>query len=185
MPVSAGLVKLERPSPRREQEFLAGVRASRLLHAGLVEPPSTVAEYRAYLRRARRNSQESFFVASLDDDGLVGVINVNDIVLYSLRSGSLGYYAFAPYAGRGLMRAGLRLVIARCFGALRLHRLEANIQPHNERSIRLVESFGFTLEGLSRRYLKIGGRWRDHQRWALLAEEWRPAGRRGVPSVPD
>jgi ribosomal-protein-alanine N-acetyltransferase len=53
-----------------------------------------------------------------------------------------------------------------------LHRLEANIQPSNERSIALVRGLGFRKEGLSRRYLKIGGRWRDHERWALLVDEW-------------
>jgi [ribosomal protein S5]-alanine N-acetyltransferase len=174
MSPDAARVCLERPSPRREREFLRGVAQSRALHAGLVEPACTSEEYRAYLRRCRRKNQESFFVTVGDGGSLAGVVNVNDIVLYALRSASLGYYAFAPHAGRGLMREGLAAVIGRCFGELRLHRLEANIQPQNERSLRLVASLGFRLEGLSRRYLKIGGRWRDHQRWALLAEEWRP-----------
>jgi [ribosomal protein S5]-alanine N-acetyltransferase len=167
-------VCLERPSLRREKEFLRGVTLSRALHAGLVEPPCTTDEYRAYLRRSRRESQESFFVTQGEGGSLVGVVNVNDIVLHALRSGSLGYYVFAPHAGRGLMREGLRQVVGHCFEELRLHRLEASIQPHNARSIRLVAGLGFRMEGVSRRYLKIGGRWRDHQRWALLAEEWRP-----------
>jgi ribosomal-protein-alanine N-acetyltransferase len=70
------------------------------------------------------------------------------------------------------MKEGLQLVIDCSFDELRLHRLEANIQPSNERSIALVRRLGFRMEGLSRRYLKIGGRWRDHERWALLADEW-------------
>ena len=65
------------------------------------------------------------------------------------------------------------------FRTLRLHRVEANIQPGNRASIALVERAGFRREGYSRRYLKIAGRWRDHERWALLAEEWQPRGRRG------
>jgi ribosomal-protein-alanine N-acetyltransferase len=69
------------------------------------------------------------------------------------------------------MTEGMRLVIGRAFGTLRLHRLEANIQPANAASIALVRRLGFRKEGLSRRYLKIGGRWRDHERWAILAEE--------------
>ncbi len=65
----------------------------------------------------------------------------------------------------------------RAFGELGLHRLEANIQPDNAASIALVRKPGFRLEGYSPRYLKIAGRWRDHERWAILAEEWRRHGR--------
>jgi ribosomal-protein-alanine N-acetyltransferase len=42
----------------------------------------------------------------------------------------------------------------------------------NRASVALVRRLGFRREGYSRRYLKIGGRWRDHERWALLAEDW-------------
>ena len=72
------------------------------------------------------------------------------------------------------MREGLGLALGHAFKTLRLHRLEANIQPANLASKRLVEGLGFRLEGLSPRYLKIGGRWRDHERSrAILREDWR------------
>jgi ribosomal-protein-alanine N-acetyltransferase len=89
-----------------------------------------------------------------------------------LQSGYLGYYAFAPHQRQGLMTEGLALVIDDAFRRLRLHRLEANIQPGNAASLRLVRRLGFRREGYSRRYLAIRGRWRDHERWAILAEEW-------------
>ncbi|HEX7079994.1 MAG TPA: GNAT family protein [Gammaproteobacteria bacterium] len=168
-----GRIRLERPSLAREAEFLRGVIRSRALHRAFVEPPCTSSEYHAYLRRQRRPSQESFFVIDAESGRLAGVVNVNDIVRDSIQSASLGYYAFVPFAGNGLMREALRVVVGWCFRDLGLHRLEANIQPGNIRSVALVEGLGFRLEGLSPRYLKIRGRWRDHERWALLAEEWR------------
>jgi ribosomal-protein-alanine N-acetyltransferase len=109
---------------------------------------------------------------------LVGVINVSHIIRRAFRSAFLGYYAFAEYAGRGLMREGMQLVLSHAFNKLRLHRVEANIQPGNHASRSLVQSCGFVQEGYSKRYLKIGGKWRDHERWAILAEDFLQATRR-------
>lgn len=166
-------VYLEQPSARREREFLAAALRSRALHRGFVAPPAAELDYRDFLRRSRRAAQESFFVIEHASDALAGVVNINDIVRHPEQSGRLGYYAFAPWAGTGLMRAGLKLVIHAAFRDLGLHRLEANIQRTNLRSIALVEGLGFEREGTARGFLKIGNRWRDHERWALLKDEWR------------
>ena len=90
-----------------------------------------------------------------------------------MQSAYLGYYALAPNARQGYMRDGLDLMLRYAFRTLRLHRVESNIQPANRRSIKLVRRAGFVREGYSPRYLKIDGRWRDHERWALLVEDWR------------
>jgi len=104
---------------------------------------------------------------------IVGAIELSQIVGGRFRSAYLGYHIGEPFARRGYMREALTLALAFVFGRLRLHRVEANIQPHNRPSIRLVKRLGFRREGYSPRYLNIGGRWRDHERWALLVEEWR------------
>ena len=69
------------------------------------------------------------------------------------------------------MREAMELVLDHAFGPLALHRIEANIQPGNAPSIALARGAGFRLEGFSPRYLLIGGRWRDHERYAITADE--------------
>ena len=165
-------IHLEVPSRRHERAFLRAVKASGPLHRGLVSPPKTPERFRAYLARLRGPSHLGHFVCLAGGD-LVGVININEIVRGGFRSGYLGYYAFVPHAGQGYITRGLELVMARAFGAYKLHRLEANIQPGNLPSVALVQRLGFRLEGYSKRYLRISGRWRDHERWALTIEDWR------------
>ena len=102
---------------------------------------------------------------------IVGAFNVSQIVRGPFRSAYLGYWANVRYAGRGLMSDALSLVLDDAFGRLELHRLEANIQPGNTASKRLVLRAGFRLEGFSPRYLMVDGAWRDHERWAICAED--------------
>ncbi len=105
--------------------------------------------------------------------------NLSQIFLGDFRSAYLGYFGFAPYEGNGYMTEGVALVLRTAFRDVGLHRVEANVRPENERSIALLGRLGFRREGYSPRYLKIGGRWRDHVRYAILAEEfrWRPSAR--------
>ncbi|NJN00731.1 MAG: GNAT family N-acetyltransferase [Aquincola sp.] len=87
----------------------------------------------------------------------------------NFQSAYLGFYMFKGFERRGYMSWALGEIICRSWRDLKLHRLEANIQPGNAASISLVSKLGFIKEGYSPRYLKIGARWRDHERWALLA----------------
>ncbi len=97
---------------------------------------------------------------------------MSQIFYRAFQNAYLGYYVDVNFAGQGLMSEGIRLAINHAFDTLGLHRVEANIQPENTNSINLVERLGFTKEGFSRRYLKINGKWQDHERWALTVEDW-------------
>lgn len=152
-----------------EAEFVALARASRALHHPWVSPPSTAQAFRAFVKRMGQASNEGFLVCRRRSHEIVGAIEVTEIVRGVFRSAYLSYYVFAGHERQGFLGQGLRLAVRRAFTALGLHRLEANIQPGNVASIALVESCGFSKEGYSPRYLKIRGRWRDHERWAILA----------------
>jgi ribosomal-protein-alanine N-acetyltransferase len=156
---------------RRRNEFLAAVKRSRRLHGRWVSPPKTAMAFDKNLKRFESGAHVGHWVFT-ERGELAGVININEIVRGVFQSGYLGYYALVPYNGQGYMAAGLRAVISRAFGELRLHRLEANIQPDNKASLRLVKRLGFKREGFSPRYPKIAGKWRDHERWALTTEDW-------------
>jgi ribosomal-protein-alanine N-acetyltransferase len=156
---------------RRRKEFLAAVARSRDLHRHWASPPRTAAAFDKNVARFKSPRYVGYWVLT-EHGELAGAININEIVRGSFCGGYLGYYALVPHQGKGYMAEGLRLVLREAFGKLHLHRLEANIQPDNERSKRLVQRLGFRLEGYSPRYLKIAGQWRDHERWALTSEEW-------------
>ena len=162
-------VLIREPVMSDMQEFLASADRSRSLHRPWITAPDTPAKYRAYLKRMVPPSNYAFLVCRASDNAIVGVVNLSNVVRGLLQSGYLGYYAFAGYERQGYMASGLSVVVRHAFNKLKLHRLEANIQPGNTASIALAASCGFTLEGYSPRYLKIGGRWRDHERWAILA----------------
>jgi ribosomal-protein-alanine N-acetyltransferase len=100
-------------------------------------------------------------------------MNLNQIYRGGFQGAYLGYYVGAPFAGQGYMREAMQLILRYAFERLKLHRLEANIQPGNSASLALVKRAGFIREGYSRRYLRIGRRWRDHERWAIIAEDWK------------
>lgn len=165
-------------SPRRsdEQAFIAQAARSRALHRRWVQAPDTADAFDVYVQRYRRADLEvrnvGLLIVRNDDDAIAGVVNFSEIVRGAFQSAYVGYYAFAPLAGTGYMTEGFALALDFAFHGLELHRVEANVQPANARSLALVERLGFVREGYSRRYVKIAGRWRDHVRFGMLAEEW-------------
>ena len=161
-------VYLRRPVRGDLEEFQSLVSASHRLHRPWVYPPSTEQAFYAYADRAASERFLGCFICLRETGAIVGVANVSEIVRGVFQSAYVGFYGHIAYSGRGLMREGLTLVLQYSFRKVKLHRLEANVQPENGRSLALVRALGFQREGFSPKYLKIGGRWRDHERWAIL-----------------
>lgn len=166
----SGRVFLRPVAAGDQDEFLALARASAGLHHPWYSMPMTLEEFRAYLTRYAQPATEGFLVCLRDGGAIAGVVTVDSIVRGRFQSATLSYAAFAPGAGRGYMSEGLTLVLEYAFTELRLHRLEANIQPANQPSLRLVQRLGFRQEGYSPAMLFIDGAWRDHERWAITRE---------------
>jgi len=172
-------VSLSTPGPGDVPELVELARSSRRFHRPWVYLTPDVETWETYLERLRHGGTIGYLVRRRDTGQLVGVVTLSEIVRGVFQSAYLGFYAHAAHAGSGLMSEGLRIVLGQAFGRHHLHRVEANIQPQNRASRRLVRRLGFQREGFSPRYLKIGGRWRDHERWAMTRETWQEIVRNG------
>jgi ribosomal-protein-alanine N-acetyltransferase len=160
------------PSKDSSDDFLTLTTTSASFHHPGVYLATDARRFWAYLDRLGRGSAIGFFVARCEDGVVVGGININGIVSGGFCSGRLRRYGITSYGGRGYKSACLALVLDQAFTPLDLHRIEENIKPVNEASLDLARGPGFRKEGFSLGYLKSGGAWRDHERWAILAGEW-------------
>jgi ribosomal-protein-alanine N-acetyltransferase len=166
-------VTIAAPTQADQEDFIAAMRRSRRIHRPWISMPESQAGFATYLERSRDDSRAFYLARRVDDRALIGFINISEIIRGKLQGAFVGYGGVAGTGGQGHMTEAMRLVLREAFTTLKLHRLEANIQPGNEASKLLAERCGFRCEGFSPSYLKVGGRWRDHERWAITAGDWR------------
>lgn len=166
-------------APREAQHVARFLQQNRAYHTPW-EPtrhPSyfSVEHQRRILRRARRDRRNLllFLVPREEQREVIGSVTFSNIVRGAFQSCYLGYRLDERYIGRGLMSEALLSAIRYIFSLEGLHRIEANVMPRNERSVRLLQRLGFRNEGRAQRYLNIQGRWEDHDHYVMLAEEWR------------
>jgi [ribosomal protein S5]-alanine N-acetyltransferase len=172
LPPTGARVRLRLLERSDREQFLALARESRALHRPWTYPPERADQFEDLFARSRRDDFACLLAVLVEDErAIAGVFTISQIVRGAFQSAYLGYYANARHAGQGLMREAMEQVLDHAFGPLALHRLEANIQPGNQPSIALARGAGFRLEGFSPRYLLIGGQWRDHERFAITADE--------------
>lgn len=169
------LIQLDRVTRADAPELIAANRASQEYHLPWVTSFTDQAGFDNWFARCLTGPNVGLVARERVSRQIVGIININEIVAGAFQSAYIGYYGMSNFSRKGLMTEALRVAVDHAFDDLGLHRLEANIQPENQASIALVRRLGFQKEGYSPRYLRINGEWRDHERWALLADmaEWR------------
>jgi ribosomal-protein-alanine N-acetyltransferase len=171
MDAPAARIRLARLVRGDREEMVRGNRDSVALHHPWIAPFIDAAAFDAWFDRVLTGPHVALVAREVAPGApVVGVVNLNEIVVGVFLSAYLGYWGMASGVGRGLMTEAVAAAVAFGFDQLGLHRLEANIQPGNARSIALVRRIGFQHEGFSPRYLRIDGAWRDHERWAILAD---------------
>ena len=139
---------LRAPARGDRGEFTALMRASRAFHSPWATAPTDDERFAAYLADARRADFEAMLLCRAEDGAILGFFNLSQIVRRGFQNAYLGYAVGEPFAGHGYMREGIELVLRAAFTTLRLHRVEANIQPTNTRSLALAQGAGLPPRGV-------------------------------------
>jgi ribosomal-protein-alanine N-acetyltransferase len=171
--VSRSRVVVRPPEDADAEAYIAQMRASKRFHHPWIVAPTDRAAWDELMARHATPQVEVLFAVRREDGAVVGTFVLSQIFYGPFCNAYLGYWATEAYAGRGYMAEGMAGVLRHAFRKLKLHRIEANVQPGNTASSALLERCGFRREGFSPRYLKVAGRWRDHERWAITVEDWR------------
>lgn len=127
---------------------------------------------RSFEREAKRASGLSLFVYRREDRSLVGGLTLTNIRYGAARAATMGYWIGAPYIRKGYGLAAVEGAMAHAFDTIGLNRIEAACQPGNIASQRLLTACGFSREGRAEDYLKINGKWRDHDLYAITARRF-------------
>jgi len=154
-------------------EFVALARESVRLYRGLIFAPSTPAEFGEYVARFDGVNAIGFVVLLNTTRRLAGFVNVSRAVQAPDRIGVLGYGGFTATAGHGYLAEAVQLAVRYAFDELEMDRLEADIQPENTASRRVVEQAGFRPAGTAPKAICIAGEWRDHERWMVTTKSGR------------
>lgn len=170
------------PFRRRDLDELTQVR---IRNASWLQPwdatsPLPATESVSAERRVRYMWEQALRGASLpwvvrwtsgSHSPIIGQCTISSIIYGSAQCGSIGYWIDRNYAGRSIIPAAVALATDYAFRAVGLHRIEICIRPENKASLRVVEKLGFRHEGRRLRFIHIAGDWRDHEVFALTAEE--------------
>ena len=173
------LVVLRLPTEADRAEFIALRRASRSLHEKWEPIPRPGLDpwgdtgFSLELERAQTPHTKRLLICRTTDGVIVGRLGISGIERGIQQTCHFGYWIGAEHMRKGYCSEAVRLGLRYAFTKLKLHRVEANLQPDNEASRGVAKAAGMKQEGYSPRYIKIRGKWKDHERWAITIEDWR------------
>lgn len=149
--------------------------------ARLAGQPDPADSYDAFVSRCSARQRErqlgtGYGFGIFVGRAFVGEINLSSIQRGAFQSGYIGYWTDEAQAGNGYCPEAVVVTCRFAFEDLGLHRLQISIIPRNHASRRVVEKLELRSEGIATRYLQIDGRWEDHVRYAITAEEWADRG---------
>jgi ribosomal-protein-alanine N-acetyltransferase len=153
-----------------KHEFIQLVNASAEFLYPWVNLPSTPEQFDNLIHSLDNEHSMRLLICLRENDEIVGSFAISEVIRGPYQRATVGYNAFAATAGRGYMSEGFRLIFQFAFGDLGLHRLEADIQPTNEASSKLIRRVGFRREGYSPGFVNIRGSWKGHERWAITSD---------------
>jgi [ribosomal protein S5]-alanine N-acetyltransferase len=175
-----------RPTDPRDASEQLRLRLANRQHTGPWDPVRDESFYTEAGQRLELDLDQrswaagtAYAFAILDtelQDRLIGRVALSNVVRGPWQNATLGYWIDKDALGRGHATRAVRLVLRFAFEQAGLHRVQPAIIPRNTRSVRVAEKVGFRLEGRALRYLKINGRWEDHDVYALTAEDWEAMG---------
>lgn len=171
-PLLPGDFKQWREVRRRNADWLTKWEPQRL-----PGQPDTVEDKSAFASRCSARDRErqlgtAWGFGVFVDGQVRGEMNINSIQRGPFQNCYVGYWIDENFAGRGYTPEALVVAMRFAFEELRLHRVQVAIIPRNSSSRRVVEKLQMREEGVALRYLEIAGKWEDHVRYAMTAEEW-------------
>ena len=100
--------------------------------------------------------------------GTLGFYNYSE----DSKRAELGYDLLIEHWGKGYMTEAVKALLDYGFLRLNLNRIEATVDPENQRSTRLLERVGFVREGCLRERFYYRGRYHDDLFFGMLRKEW-------------
>ncbi len=160
----------------REASLARGAARNRWDRAAKTEADLTRAKFAEYLRKQRdlreRDAFYDFGVFERATGAWVGTTSVMDVLRSVSQTAFLAYFINNPHWGKGYGKEAAAAAIDIAFRDLKLHRVEAGVEPTNRRSILLARSLGLRKEGLKKRIVFLRGRWNDLVMYSATCEDF-------------